>query len=139
MSYPYYQDPYTSPPRSPLSPYYTTPTGSPLHGQHHAPLPPHSVASYGPTAAMYPPEYHLHTLFPRSSSLSLAAMSSAQMATMSHQLSPSAQLQQEQQQQPRDTRRATLYKTELCRSWEETGGHCKYGDKCQVRHRPVWG
>jgi len=26
-----------------------------------------------------------------------------------------------------------LYKTELCRSWEETG-HCRYGSKCQFAH-----
>ena len=35
----------------------------------------------------------------------------------------------------------SLYKTELCRSWEETG-HCRYGHKCQFAHgrdelRPV--
>ena len=26
------------------------------------------------------------------------------------------------------------YKTELCRSYEETGGSCRYGDKCQFAH-----
>jgi len=26
------------------------------------------------------------------------------------------------------------YKTELCRSYEETGGWCRYGDKCQFAH-----
>ncbi|KAI8079619.1 uncharacterized protein B0P05DRAFT_447881, partial [Gilbertella persicaria] len=26
-----------------------------------------------------------------------------------------------------------LYKTELCRNWEETG-HCRYGLKCQYAH-----
>ncbi|KAI9183652.1 hypothetical protein H9P43_004570 [Blastocladiella emersonii ATCC 22665] len=30
-------------------------------------------------------------------------------------------------------RRASLYKTELCRSWEETGS-CRYGTKCQFAH-----
>jgi hypothetical protein len=28
----------------------------------------------------------------------------------------------------------SLYKTELCRSWEESGA-CRYGHKCQVRPR----
>ena len=26
------------------------------------------------------------------------------------------------------------YKTELCRSYEEMGGSCRYGDKCQFAH-----
>ena len=26
------------------------------------------------------------------------------------------------------------YKTELCRSYEETDGSCRYGDKCQFAH-----
>jgi len=29
---------------------------------------------------------------------------------------------------------AARYKTELCRSYEETGGSCRYGDKCQFAH-----
>ena len=33
----------------------------------------------------------------------------------------------------KDTKKASLYKTELCRSWEETGT-CRYGDKCQFAH-----
>lgn len=37
--------------------------------------------------------------------------------------------------------KSTLYKTEICRSWEETG-NCRYGNKCQFAHstdevRPV--
>ncbi|ORZ35153.1 hypothetical protein BCR44DRAFT_1383835, partial [Catenaria anguillulae PL171] len=27
------------------------------------------------------------------------------------------------------------YKTEMCRSWEETGT-CRYGNKCQFAHAP---
>ncbi len=30
-------------------------------------------------------------------------------------------------------KKGTLYKTELCRSWEETG-QCRYGNKCQFAH-----
>ncbi|KAI8816140.1 uncharacterized protein EV422DRAFT_501595, partial [Fimicolochytrium jonesii] len=30
----------------------------------------------------------------------------------------------------------SLYKTELCRSWEETGT-CRYGTKCQFAHSDV--
>ncbi|KAI9364867.1 hypothetical protein DFJ73DRAFT_619839, partial [Zopfochytrium polystomum] len=33
----------------------------------------------------------------------------------------------------KDAKKANLYKTELCRSWEETG-HCRYGAKCQFAH-----
>ncbi|KAJ1566649.1 hypothetical protein HK405_008976 [Cladochytrium tenue] len=33
----------------------------------------------------------------------------------------------------KDAKKANLYKTELCRSWEETG-HCRYGTKCQFAH-----
>jgi hypothetical protein len=40
-------------------------------------------------------------------------------------LDAAAKLGQPQQQN-------SLYKTELCRSWEETGA-CRYGAKCQVR------
>jgi hypothetical protein len=29
---------------------------------------------------------------------------------------------------------STRYKTELCRSYQETGGVCRYGDKCQFAH-----
>ena len=32
-----------------------------------------------------------------------------------------------------DEKKASLYKTELCRSWEDTGA-CKYGIKCQFAH-----
>lgn len=32
-----------------------------------------------------------------------------------------------------DGRRQSLYKTELCRSFEETR-HCRYGSKCQFAH-----
>jgi hypothetical protein len=31
----------------------------------------------------------------------------------------------------RDTKKTSLYKTEMCRSWEESG-NCRYGNKCQV-------
>eukprot|EP00736_Rhodelphis_marinus_P009534 Rmarinus@m.27288 len=30
--------------------------------------------------------------------------------------------------------KGSLYKTEMCRSWIETGGHCRYGPKCQFAH-----
>ncbi|KAI8916361.1 hypothetical protein EDD86DRAFT_180984, partial [Gorgonomyces haynaldii] len=30
-------------------------------------------------------------------------------------------------------KKLSLYKTELCRSWEETGS-CRYGNKCQFAH-----
>lgn len=30
-------------------------------------------------------------------------------------------------------KRVALYKTEMCRAWEETG-KCKYGDRCQFAH-----
>jgi hypothetical protein len=33
----------------------------------------------------------------------------------------------------RDSKKSALYKTELCRSFEETG-HCRYGSKCQFAH-----
>ncbi|KAI9006044.1 hypothetical protein BC832DRAFT_531309, partial [Gaertneriomyces semiglobifer] len=41
----------------------------------------------------------------------------------------------------REMKKMNLYKTELCRSWEETGT-CRYGNKCQFAHseselRPV--
>ncbi|TPX68020.1 hypothetical protein SpCBS45565_g03381 [Spizellomyces sp. 'palustris'] len=41
----------------------------------------------------------------------------------------------------RELKKMSLYKTELCRSWEETGT-CRYGNKCQFAHsetelRPV--
>ncbi|KAI8811899.1 hypothetical protein BJ742DRAFT_106110 [Cladochytrium replicatum] len=41
----------------------------------------------------------------------------------------------------RESKKLNLYKTELCRSWEETG-YCRYGGKCQFAHsetelRPV--
>jgi len=29
-----------------------------------------------------------------------------------------------------------LYKTELCKSWVESGGFCRYGEKCQFAHGP---
>ncbi|ORX83972.1 hypothetical protein BCR32DRAFT_201294, partial [Anaeromyces robustus] len=32
-----------------------------------------------------------------------------------------------------NNKKANLYKTELCRSYEETG-HCRYGSKCQFAH-----
>ncbi|KAI8356188.1 hypothetical protein BD560DRAFT_406796 [Blakeslea trispora] len=32
-----------------------------------------------------------------------------------------------------DKKQKNLYKTELCRNWEETG-HCRYGMKCQYAH-----
>lgn len=32
-----------------------------------------------------------------------------------------------------DSKKLNLYKTELCRSWEETGT-CRYGNKCQFAH-----
>lgn len=32
-----------------------------------------------------------------------------------------------------DSKKMNLYKTELCRSWEETGT-CRYGNKCQFAH-----
>ncbi|KIO34614.1 hypothetical protein M407DRAFT_64011, partial [Tulasnella calospora MUT 4182] len=32
-----------------------------------------------------------------------------------------------------NNRKLGLYKTELCRSWEEKGT-CKYGEKCQFAH-----
>ena len=40
--------------------------------------------------------------------------------------------QQQQQQQQQHSPQHSLYKTELCRSYEETGT-CRYGAKCQVR------
>ncbi|KAJ3281951.1 hypothetical protein HK104_011176 [Borealophlyctis nickersoniae] len=36
----------------------------------------------------------------------------------------------------RDLKKLSLYKTELCRSWEETG-YCRYGTKCQFAHSEV--
>ncbi|KAJ3201247.1 hypothetical protein HK099_002328 [Clydaea vesicula] len=36
----------------------------------------------------------------------------------------------------RDSKKMNLYKTELCRSWEETGT-CRYGTKCQFAHSYV--
>ncbi|KAJ1564203.1 hypothetical protein HK096_009142 [Nowakowskiella sp. JEL0078] len=33
----------------------------------------------------------------------------------------------------REIKKVNLYKTELCRSWEETG-YCRYGSKCQFAH-----
>ncbi|KAJ3124270.1 hypothetical protein HK098_001280 [Nowakowskiella sp. JEL0407] len=33
----------------------------------------------------------------------------------------------------REMKKVNLYKTELCRSWEETG-YCRYGAKCQFAH-----
>ncbi|TPX33465.1 hypothetical protein SmJEL517_g03618 [Synchytrium microbalum] len=32
------------------------------------------------------------------------------------------------------TKSPALYKTEICRSFEENGGRCKYGNKCQFAH-----
>ncbi|KNE72048.1 hypothetical protein AMAG_15989 [Allomyces macrogynus ATCC 38327] len=55
--------------------------------------------------------------------------------------SPVPPQSQSQQQQPSaapatTNRRASLYKTELCRSYEETGA-CRYGPKCQFAHSPM--
>ncbi|TPX55495.1 hypothetical protein PhCBS80983_g05270 [Powellomyces hirtus] len=36
----------------------------------------------------------------------------------------------------RELKKMSLYKTELCRSWEETGT-CRYGTKCQFAHSQV--
>ncbi|TPX33747.1 hypothetical protein SmJEL517_g03475 [Synchytrium microbalum] len=134
-SYPYGYppDPYALPTTPPRSPYYT----------HHQSLesPQHGIAAYqqmmyqSQQAQSQLPDYMIHAMLPRSSSLALNQQHVNAMALLN-------QSQMQQQQQPRDTRRATLYKTELCRSWEETGGHCKYSDKCQFAHgmdelRPV--
>ena len=56
-------------------------------------------------------------------------------------VSPTSQQQQQQQQQRQGTLKPELYKTELCRKYEETGS-CRYGAKCQFAHgeaelRPV--
>jgi len=37
------------------------------------------------------------------------------------------------EQKDKDGSTSSLYKTELCRSWEETGS-CRYGNKCQFAH-----
>jgi len=47
-------------------------------------------------------------------------------------LSPASLALLQQQQQQNQQQQHSLYKTELCRSWEETGS-CRYGAKCQVR------
>ncbi|RGB31261.1 hypothetical protein C1646_627246, partial [Rhizophagus diaphanus] len=33
----------------------------------------------------------------------------------------------------KEQKKATLYKTEMCRNWEERGS-CRYGTKCQFAH-----
>ncbi|OLL26426.1 Zinc finger protein zfs1 [Neolecta irregularis DAH-3] len=48
--------------------------------------------------------------------------------------SPSSRKQEARRSDDKDgTRKAKLYKTELCRSWEEKGS-CRYGIKCQFAH-----
>ncbi|CAG8477142.1 10330_t:CDS:2 [Diversispora eburnea] len=36
----------------------------------------------------------------------------------------------------KEQKKAALYKTEMCRNWEERGS-CRYGSKCQYAHSPV--
>ncbi|TPX37326.1 hypothetical protein SeMB42_g06937 [Synchytrium endobioticum] len=144
MSHPYYQDPlsYIPSPPSSLSPFCqaASPVHPPSRPLNHQLLlnppyeaPAHAAHAVHAAPAVYPAQYHLHDPFPSPSSraaLPQLAVITSQSTAVSNQL------------QPLLPRRATLYKTELCRSWEETGGQCKYADKCQFAHgidelRPV--
>ncbi|CAI2176946.1 14421_t:CDS:2, partial [Funneliformis geosporum] len=69
-----------------------------------------------------------HTKIRRSSNTTIMSNATVMSDTTSEQSDKSTAIESEKEQ-----KKATLYKTEMCRNWEERGS-CRYGSKCQFAH-----
>ncbi|CAG8508868.1 7221_t:CDS:2 [Funneliformis caledonium] len=69
-----------------------------------------------------------HAKVRRSSNTTIMSNATVMSDTTSEQSDKSTAIESEKEQ-----KKATLYKTEMCRNWEERGS-CRYGAKCQFAH-----